>query len=527
MVENVSNGTEVGRVLAVNDSGILNYAIIAGNRRSAFAISNTGLLTTANTIDYETISNYTLTIEVTDAVGNTASNATTVGVIDLDEQPPTITNQSFSVMENVSAGTIVGAVNATDNIRIANYAIIADNIDNAFAISRIGLLTTANTIDYETISNYTLTIEVNDGASNVSSNIITVNIINVSLSPEVASLNPSGVHAVDAVFQGNLTALGEGSDGSVQVNEYGFIYSTNLSNQNTLILEASGVEKTNLGTRNTTGQFSNRIIGLAEGTSYYYRTYAGNDIGTNLGEIREFTTGILHEIFNLSGAADGEQSGVINPGGSHIYNIPLSNTHSYNLTVDTASNILDNLVIQEGNSTNKLYIQAGYFSIPTIHEFGLSPITVTFSETNSGRRYLVLPLRTTNHRIVISNSNVGTENYTLTLSEERGTSNIPVGRLLVDETPMGFFTNNDPEVYWLHLPPNKSNLAASLPGVTSGNACGVSKGRTDAPQLYSGVNSSWIIVGSPFSTGYYIIRIYNNNGSIDYRGCQFRFRLTN
>ena len=109
IMENVSTGTIVGVVNATDNDRITNYAITAGNTSNTFAISNNGLLTTANTIDYESISNYSLTIVVSDEGGETASNTTTVRVIDLDDTPPTITNHSFSIMENVSAGTIVGS----------------------------------------------------------------------------------------------------------------------------------------------------------------------------------------------------------------------------------------------------------------------------------------------------------------------------------------------------------------------------------------------------------------------------------
>ena len=243
IMENVPNGTIVGMVDAIGNNRITNYTITDGNTSNAFAISNNGLLTTAGIIDYEAISNYSLTIQVIDESGNTASNTMTVKVIDLDEIAPTITNHVFTIMENVTTSTIVGMVDATDNDRITNYTITAGNTSNAFAISNNGLLTTASTIDYEAISNYSLTVEVTDGSGNTASNTITVNIINISLAPKVATLNPSGIHAVDATLQGNLTDLGEDSDGSIEVSEYGFIYSTNTSNQNTLVLGGSGVEK--------------------------------------------------------------------------------------------------------------------------------------------------------------------------------------------------------------------------------------------------------------------------------------------
>ena len=301
-------------------------------------------------------------------------------------------------------------------------------------------LETAGTIDYESISNYRLIIEVSDGAGNNASNTVAVTITDVAIAPKITTLNPSGVQAVDAILWGNLTNLGEDSDGNMRVSEYGFIYSTNASNQTSLVLGATGVEKTNLGSTNTMEQFSNRLTGLEEDTTYYYRAYGGNDIGTNLGEVRSFTTEVLYQTFSLSGTTDGEQSGVIYPGGGHIYNIPLSNTHAYNLSMDANSNILSNLVIYEGANTNEIYIQAGPFSFTAGNTAGGSHrVEIIFSGLDSGRRYLVLPLATTNHRLVISNSNMNAQDYTFTLGEETNTSGESTGRLLVDGTPHKLF----------------------------------------------------------------------------------------
>ena len=175
--ENVSIGTVVGTVNA--NVGVTNYAITAGNTGNAFAINPTnGELTTATTnIDYETKSNYALAVEVTDALGSNSSATITINVI--DATPPTITNHSFIVAENVAINTTVGTVNATDHVGVTTYAITAGNSNTAFAISSSGQLTTATNLDYGALSNYNLTVEVSDAKSNTASNTVTVTLIDV------------------------------------------------------------------------------------------------------------------------------------------------------------------------------------------------------------------------------------------------------------------------------------------------------------------------------------------------------------
>ena len=87
--ENSAVGTAVGTVVASDPDGdALTYAITAGNTDGAFAIAaTTGALTVANTVplDFETTPSFSLTVQVTDTGGLSASNLVTVNLIDVAE----------------------------------------------------------------------------------------------------------------------------------------------------------------------------------------------------------------------------------------------------------------------------------------------------------------------------------------------------------------------------------------------------------------------------------------------------------
>ena len=76
--------------------------------------------------------------------------------------------QSFSITETDATGALVGTVGTTGDTP-ATFAIIGGNVNNAFAIDAGGTITVADSsaLDFETISSYTLTIEVSDGAISV------------------------------------------------------------------------------------------------------------------------------------------------------------------------------------------------------------------------------------------------------------------------------------------------------------------------------------------------------------------------
>ena len=90
--------------------------------------------------------------------------------------PPNIDDQTFSVSESASNGTIVGTVVATDTDgSIQSFGITSGNGSGTFAINNSGILTVADSSQLN-VGTYYLTVQVtdNDGATN--SATITVNV---------------------------------------------------------------------------------------------------------------------------------------------------------------------------------------------------------------------------------------------------------------------------------------------------------------------------------------------------------------
>ena len=167
--ENVANGTAVGTVVATDSGGISSYSITAGNTSNAFAIDNNGAVTTTGAaINYEIKSNYSLTVQVADNVGNTADATVTVMINNLDEADPTIANQTLGVAENAPSNTLVGTVQASDDIGITAFAITAGNTANVFQIAGNGQLRTTTNIP-GTPASYDLTVRVSDAAGKTAS----------------------------------------------------------------------------------------------------------------------------------------------------------------------------------------------------------------------------------------------------------------------------------------------------------------------------------------------------------------------
>jgi hypothetical protein len=185
--ENSSVGTTVGTVTASDfDGDNITFSITNGNTGNAFSIgSSTGSISVSSqsALDYETTPIFPLTISVND--GQVTSSATiTINLLDVSEGSnvaPTISNQSFTVLENSSTNTLIGTVLANDNDGdLLAHRIISGNTNNAFKIeSSTGQLIVNNTsaLDFELQEVQVIQVEISDGQAAATASI-TINITN-------------------------------------------------------------------------------------------------------------------------------------------------------------------------------------------------------------------------------------------------------------------------------------------------------------------------------------------------------------
>src|SRR5690606_29324727 len=143
------------------DAGESHTIVIrSGNTDGAFAISNTGLITVANSaaIDYIENPSFSLLIDVTDSGMLTDSGTVTITVTDVNDTPD-LDDEAFSVDENSPVGTEVGTLSFTDRDagQTHTFSITGGNTDGTFFLNpTTGVLSVAGALDYETLSSYTL-----------------------------------------------------------------------------------------------------------------------------------------------------------------------------------------------------------------------------------------------------------------------------------------------------------------------------------------------------------------------------------
>ena len=177
MKENQGSGLSIATVSATDadssTNAALTYSIASGNNASDFRIdSNTGLVSTASSLDREKKSSYSLQIQAADG-GNPTLTAVASVLVDVEDvndnspvfDPPTYADKSLA--ESAIVGTVVETVTAKDADLGVNAKIIYSlrNGDGRFQVDRAsGEITTVAALNRETSKEYDLAIVATDSA---------------------------------------------------------------------------------------------------------------------------------------------------------------------------------------------------------------------------------------------------------------------------------------------------------------------------------------------------------------------------
>ena len=172
--ENFPNDTIIAEYEAEDDDIGENARIIFSLRSATpnlpFTINSvTGILSTINTLDFESVQSYNITVVASNPDGLSTSVDVVILITDVNDNAPIFDQPLYraSVVEHSSLDTFVVQVNASDadselNGRVG-YQIINGNFNNSFSIDRdTGEITVANDIDREVTPMFSLTVEAFD-----------------------------------------------------------------------------------------------------------------------------------------------------------------------------------------------------------------------------------------------------------------------------------------------------------------------------------------------------------------------------
>ena len=178
-------------------SGTISYSLglteddDEGEALDVFTIDpETGVITNIMSLDREMVAAYSLLVFATDGSSNgeqnTAFASINIHVMDYNDSPPHFVRTSYtgSIAEDVSVGTVIMNIDATDADLPANGALVyyltGGDPWGHFAIeSQTGKLYVARPLDRELVADYQLNITVTDGVF-MDSTRATIEIVDVN-----------------------------------------------------------------------------------------------------------------------------------------------------------------------------------------------------------------------------------------------------------------------------------------------------------------------------------------------------------
>ncbi len=188
VAEDAGVGTSVGITASAADADATNSNVtysLADDAGGLFTIdANTGEVTVAGALDYETATSHTITVQATSADGSTSTEDFTVNVSDQDEGGVGAVSDSNAaadtVDENSAVGTVVGVTAVAtdpDGTDTVTYS-LSDDAGGLFSIdANTGVVTVAGALDAESAQNHSIEVTATstDGTTSVQSFNIGVN----------------------------------------------------------------------------------------------------------------------------------------------------------------------------------------------------------------------------------------------------------------------------------------------------------------------------------------------------------------
>ena len=185
VMENAQNGEILGQVIATDADNLEPLSYSLASYSSLFSISGDGVLSLEGELDYETMTSYSVSVDVSDSQYTTSADIT-IDVIPVNDEFPRFTQSGpyvATVTEEEPEETFVLHVTATDRDnppQDLRFSIVQGLHRDRFSINSMGEIYTTETLDRETTPNYTLGIQVSDGELSSDVREVTIIVIDIN-----------------------------------------------------------------------------------------------------------------------------------------------------------------------------------------------------------------------------------------------------------------------------------------------------------------------------------------------------------
>jgi murein DD-endopeptidase MepM/ murein hydrolase activator NlpD len=201
IAENSTTGTPVASISTIDaDAGdVHSYALVEGTGstdNTAFSVSGSRLLS-AVPLDFETKNSYSIRLRTTDSGGASFEKAFTIKVTNVNETPSSLSLSTNTALENMAAGTMVGAFSTTDQDSgdSHSYSLVSGSgsTDNGLYSISGNTLKTKTSFDYEAKTTHSIRVRVTDSGGLWFEQTFNIKIIDINEAPSNILLSKARV----------------------------------------------------------------------------------------------------------------------------------------------------------------------------------------------------------------------------------------------------------------------------------------------------------------------------------------------
>ncbi len=185
--ENLDVGSVIVESSAIDpEGGEITYSL-SGEGSDDFEVDANGNISVKNPLDYESITQYSLTLSASDGT-NISTQEISIVIADINEAPvvsSVINSDSFA--EDISIGFAIASIDATDpESSDITFSLSGDGSD-LFSIDTEGNITLSGGLDYEIDTSYNITISATDG-ENITTTEILISVSDVNEAPTLSTV---------------------------------------------------------------------------------------------------------------------------------------------------------------------------------------------------------------------------------------------------------------------------------------------------------------------------------------------------
>ncbi|MCG9881106.1 MAG: cadherin domain-containing protein [Bacteroidia bacterium] len=198
--ENKPLGSLIGYLFTTDEdaANTFNYSFVSitGNNNSDFAIVGNQLRTNS-LFDFETRQNYVVFVQTNDGMGGLFTKQLLLQVVDSNDAPSAINLTNTSIAENLPANSFVAKLSANDPdaASVHTFSLVngsGSSGNNSFTIRNDSLFTNS-AFDFESVSSYSIRLNVSDGMGGTFQQSFTISILNANDTPTDININSNQI----------------------------------------------------------------------------------------------------------------------------------------------------------------------------------------------------------------------------------------------------------------------------------------------------------------------------------------------